>query len=150
MSQHRQDNSREPYPRIGWVSEVHSDQTRVKVDFHGNTVGQPVWAAIGRAFTKSDIELAIDNQLDCRIDFLAGDLSLPILVDIYSSLLDEELLVLRAKNMVIQGDESIILRSGEAQVSMTAKNGTIKTTAQHINTSADKLHKIQATKVRLN
>jgi hypothetical protein len=33
---------------------------------------------------------------------------------------------------------------------MTAKSGTVKTTAQNINTSADKLQKIQATKVRLN
>ncbi|MHA2879685.1 hypothetical protein ACXZ7R_26100, partial [Vibrio campbellii] len=60
------------------------------------------------------------------------------------------LLILRAKNMVVQGDESVVLRSGETQVSMTAKSGTVKTTAQNINTSADKLQKIQATKVRLN
>jgi hypothetical protein len=33
---------------------------------------------------------------------------------------------------------------------MTAKSGTVKTTAQNINTSADKLQKIKATKVRLN
>ena len=145
-----QEHSTQAYPRIGKIYEIHSDKSRVKVNFHGNPIGQPIWAIIGRAFKASDIDLAIDNQLNCQINFMDGDLSLPILVDIFTSLLEEDLLILRAKNMVVQGDESVVLRSGETQVSMTAKSGTVKTTAQTINTSADKLQKIQATKVRLN
>ncbi|WP_039977416.1 hypothetical protein [Vibrio jasicida] len=140
----------ELYSRTGWVNEVHPDHRHVKVDFEGNPLGQPVWAVLGRLFTKADLQLAIDHRLDCRIEFVAGDIYTPMLTNIYSSLLDEELIVLRAKKMVIQGEESITLRSGETQVAMIAKSGTVKTTAQNINTSADKLQKIQATKVRLN
>ena len=150
MNPLQQEHSTQAYPRIGKIHEIHSDKTRVKVNFHGNPIGQPIWAVLGRAFKKSDIDFAIDNQLRCQINFMDGDLSLPVLVDIFTSLLEEDLLILRAKKMVIQGEESITLRSGETQVAMTAKSGSVKTTAQNINTSADKLQKIQATKVRLN
>ena len=143
-------SSVEHYARMGWVYEIHPDNRHVKVDFEGNPLGQPVWAVLGRLFTKADLQLAIDHRLDCRIEFVAGDIHTPILTNIYSSLLDEALIVLRAKKMVIQGDESVVLRSGETQMSMTAKSGTVKTTAQNINASADKLQKIQATKIRLN
>ena len=54
--------------RIGWVKEIHPESHRVKVDFYGNAYGQPVWAALGRGFTRAEIHLAIDNQLDCRIE----------------------------------------------------------------------------------
>ena len=143
-------SSVEHYARMGWVYEIHPDNRHVKVDFEGNPLGQSVWAVLGRLFTKADLQLAIDHRLDCRIEFVAGDIHTPMLTNIYSSLLDEELIVLRAKKIIIDGEESVELGADGAKTSMTAKSGTVKTTAQNINTSADKLQKIQATKVRLN
>ncbi|WP_182038902.1 hypothetical protein [Vibrio alginolyticus] len=140
----------ELYSRTGWINEVHPDNRHVKVDFEGNPLDQPVWAVLGRLFTKADLQLAIDHRLDCRIEFVAGDIYTPMLTNIYSSLLDEDLIVLRAKKVIIDGEECVELGAGEAKTSMIAKSGTVKTTAQNINTSADKLQKIQATKVRLN
>ncbi|AUI88527.1 hypothetical protein BS333_19640 [Vibrio azureus] len=136
------------HPRIGWIKEM--DGSRVKVDFHGNTKRHQTWAVLGRAFSQSDIELAIDNKLDCQIDFFGGDVNLPIVVDIYTSLLERDVLVLRAKKMVIQGDEKLTLRSGDANVTMTAKTGSIKTEAKHINSMAERTQKIQAKKISLN
>ncbi|MGI9918143.1 MULTISPECIES: hypothetical protein [Vibrio harveyi group] len=143
-------SSAELYARMGWINEIHPDNRHVKVEFEGNPLGQPVWAVLGRLFTRSNLQLAIDHRLDCRIEFVAGDIHTPMLTNIYSSLLDEELIVLRAKKIIIDGEESVELGAGETNTSMTAKSGTVKTTAQNIHTSADKLQKIQATKVRLN
>ncbi|UTZ21903.1 hypothetical protein [Vibrio campbellii] len=150
IQQEEQDQKVEINSRIGRIIEVHPDLNRVKIDFENNPLGQPIWGSIGRAFTISDIELAIDNQLDCRIEFFVGDFNLPILTDIYTSLLCEELLVLRAKKMRIEGEESITISSGEAKVLLTAKNGSIKSKAKNISTSAEKLQKIQAAKITLN
>ncbi|MCW8348639.1 MULTISPECIES: hypothetical protein [Vibrio] len=136
--------------RFGWVIELHQDLNRVKVDFENNPLGQPIWASIGRAFTMSDIELAIDNQLDCRIEFFTGDINLPILTNIYTSLISSECLVFRSKKMQIQGEEEVVIRSGDAQITMTAKNSSIKTTAKTINSTAEKMQRIQATKITLN
>ena len=83
--------------RIGWVKEVHPESNRVKVDFYGNTYGQPVWAALGRGFTRSEIHLAIDNQLDCRIEFVGDDIDVPVLTDIYLSLAEQQEFVIKAK-----------------------------------------------------
>ncbi|WP_241907916.1 hypothetical protein [Vibrio lentus] len=52
--------------------------------------------------------------------------------------------------MQIQGEEEVVIRSGEAQITMTAKNGSVKTAATHINSTAEKMQKIQATKITLN
>ena len=136
--------------RIGWISEIHPDLTRVKIDFESNPFGEPIWGTLGRAFSKSDIELAIDNKLDCRVDFFGGDISLPTILDIYTSLLKKEQIVFRADRMRIEGDEELTLRSGDTQITMTAKSGTIKTEAKHINSMAERTQKIQAKKVSLN
>ncbi|MHC6528912.1 hypothetical protein [Vibrio proteolyticus] len=136
--------------RIGWIREVHPEGNRVKIDFEGNPVGQAIWSAVGRAFTYADILLAIDNQLDCRIEFMAGDISLPILVDIYSSLLAKDELVFRAKRMTIEGKEEVILRSGDAQTRLRSNNASVRTDAVYISSTAEKVQKINAKKVTLN
>ncbi len=136
--------------RIGRISEIHEDNYRVKIQFEGNPLGQPIWGSIGRAFTCSEIFLAIDNQLDCRIDFLAGDLSLPILVDIYFSLLGHEHLVIKAQTLTLEGEKGLTIRSGEAQTEWNAASGTVKTQARYLTSTAEKIHKIQAKKITLN
>ncbi|WP_260260382.1 hypothetical protein [Vibrio intestinalis] len=150
MNSSQKESSQNTPPQFGTIYEVHASKARVKVDFHGNPIGQPVWAAIGRAFKKSDLDLAIDNRLTCKINFMDGDLNLPILVDIFTSLLDEDLLIFRAKKMQIQGEEEVVIRSGETRTTMTAKNGSVKTAATHIYSTAEKMQKIQAAKITLN
>ena len=62
--------------------EIHPESDRVKIDFENNPFGQPVWAALGRAFTRSEVHMAMDNNLDCRIAFVSDDLSRPTVIDI--------------------------------------------------------------------
>lgn len=142
--------SPKPCSRIGWVVEIHPDNSRVKVDFEDNPYGQPIWAALGRAFATTDIYMAIDNGLDCRIDFVSNDLSTPILINIYTSLLEQKEIVIKAKRISIEGEQDVVLRSGYAQTHLNGVDGRITSKATNITSQADNLHKIQAKKIALN
>ncbi|MCG9684604.1 hypothetical protein L1D31_18890 [Vibrio sp. Isolate23] len=139
-----------PCSRIGWIVEVHPEKNRVKVDFENNPFFQPVWASLGRAFTQSEIYMAIDNKLDCRISFLSEDLTIPTLVDIYISLLEEQELVIKARKITLHAEEQLLIGSGETQTKFSGTDGRITTTAKHVSSSAEKMHKIQGSKVKLN
>lgn len=136
--------------RIGWVCEIHPEGNRLKLDFEDNPYGQPIWGAIGRSFSRAEIHAAIDNQLDCRIDFLAGDIDLPILRDIYFSLLSDQEITLKAKRVVLEGDESVLIQSGKAQTLHQARSGRVTTSAEQISNSAEKMVKIQGQRINLN
>ncbi|MFM2593528.1 hypothetical protein AAFX19_11545 [Vibrio harveyi] len=139
-----------PCSRIGWIVEVHPEKNRVKVDFENNPFSQPIWASLGRAFTRSEIFMAIDNKLDCRISFLSEDLTIPTLVDIYISLLEEQELVVKAKKITLHAEEEVLIGSGETQTKFSGTDGRITTTAKHVSSSAEKIQKIQGSKVKLN
>ena len=139
-----------PCSRIGWIVEVHPEKSRVKVDFENNPFSQPIWASLGRAFTRSEIFMAIDNKLDCRISFLSEDLTIPTLVDIYMSLLEEQELVVKAKKITLHAEEEVLIGSGETQTKFSGTDGRITTTAKHVSSSAEKIQKIQGSKVKLN
>ncbi|EPQ8265284.1 hypothetical protein HKB31_25045 [Vibrio alginolyticus] len=139
-----------PCSRIGWIVEVHPEKNRVKVDFENNPFSQPIWASLGRAFTRSEIFMAIDNKLDCRISFLSEDLTIPTLVDIYMSLLEEQELVVKAKKITLHAEEEVLIGSGETQTKFSGTDGRITTTAKHVSSSAEKIQKIQGSKVKLN
>ncbi|MCG9678643.1 hypothetical protein L1D31_11085 [Vibrio sp. Isolate23] len=136
--------------RIGWVKEVHPESHRVKIDFFGNNYGQPVWAALGRGFTRSEIHLAIDNQLDCRIEFVGDDLDVPILTDIYLSLAERKELVIKAERVVLEGTEEVTIGSGNVTTKFSGNDGRITTKATYISSHAEKVHKIKGSKVTLN
>ncbi|MUK92922.1 hypothetical protein GNP80_10750 [Aliivibrio fischeri] len=76
--------------RFGKVLAVNKKNDTLKIDFEGNPLNQPVWGKIGRLFHTEEINLAIDNQLVCRIEFISNDLTLPILTDIYFSIFEEK------------------------------------------------------------
>ena len=145
-----QKNEHEIHSRIGWISEIHPDGHRLKIDYEGNPLTQPIWGSIGRAFTRSQINAAIDNQLDCRIEFFTGDPSLPILTDIYFSLINHDTLILKANQVVLEATQEVVIRSGEATTRHKASDGSIQTNATYISSSADKLHKFQGKKINLN
>ncbi|MCC2525005.1 hypothetical protein [Vibrio coralliilyticus] len=136
--------------RIGWIKEIHPENHRVKVDFYGNAYGQPVWAALGRGFTRSEIHLAIDNQLDCRIEFVGDDIDVPVLTDIYLSLVEQQELVIKAKRVVLEGKEEVTIGSGKVATKFSGNDGRITTKATHISSHAEKVHKIQGSKITLN
>ncbi|WP_153028368.1 hypothetical protein [Aliivibrio fischeri] len=78
------------FARFGKILAINKKNDTLKIDFEGNPLNQPVWGKIGRLFHTEEINLAIDNQLVCRIEFISNDLTLPILTDIYFSIFEEK------------------------------------------------------------
>lgn len=140
----------ELFPRFGRIVQVHPEHNKVSVDFDGNSMGTPIWAAIGRAFTRAEIHLAIDNQLTCKIEFLANDPTLPILTDVYCSLLGEETMVIKAERVVLEGKQEVMVRSQDTSCQYNGRTGRITTKAQFVTTEAEKTQKIKAQKIDLN
>jgi len=130
--------------------EIHPESDRVKIDFENNPFGQPVWAALGRAFTRSEVYMAMDNNLDCRIAFVSDDLSRPTVIDIYMSLIEEQELVVKARRIIFHGEKDVVIGSGSAQTHFSGTDGRITTTARHISSRAEKIQTIQSSKIKLN
>ncbi|WP_339388863.1 hypothetical protein [Vibrio caribbeanicus] len=136
--------------RFGHILELHPEMSKVRIDFEGNNAGEPVWASLGRLFSQSHIQLAIDNELACKVEFYAGDASLPIVTDIFFSVLEENSLVIRAKNVLLNGSEKVTLQSESASTEYCGRTGKVTTKAKFITSNAEKTHKIQAQKIDLN
>ncbi len=149
------DNSAEtqlPCPaRFGHVVAINESADSVRVDFEGNPFNQPLSARLGRAFRRSEIQLAIDNQLNCRIEFINGDLSLPVVSDIFFSLLsDGGEVVLRADKLVLDAQSQLIVKSGDTQTRYSGRDKRITTEAKYITSQAEKSQKIQGGTISLN
>ncbi|MFG6246976.1 hypothetical protein, partial [Vibrio diabolicus] len=104
------------FSRFGIIVAINESTGSVRVDFDGNPFKQPLTARLGRGFRRSELRLAIDNRLSCRIEFLNDDLSLPLVTDIFFSILDDsDEFVLRAKKMVIETEQELVVKSGETE-----------------------------------
>lgn len=136
--------------RFGKVIAFNKDNNTLQLNFEGNPLGQPIWGKIGRLFHLSDITMAINNQLVCRIEFMSNDLTLPILTDIYFSILDEKELRIKAKSIVLEGTETLTLKSGSASTCYQAKQNKIETSARDIISEAEAINKILGQKITLN
>ena len=139
-------------PRFGQVVSLHPTLSdRLYVQFDGLDKGTSVLATIGRQFRKSELELAINSQLQCRIEFIGGDIALPMLTDIFFSLLeDDQPMVLRAKSLVIETEEQLILQSGETKTKYSGRDGRVTTSAKYITSQAEKAQKIQGSTIAIN
>ncbi|WP_299015041.1 hypothetical protein [uncultured Photobacterium sp.] len=139
------------FARFGLVVAINTNLESVRVDFEGNLYGRPISAKIGRQFRKSELEMAIENKLTCRIEFLNGDINLPVLTDVFFSLLnDDKPLVLRAPQMVIEAEQELIVKSGETQTRYSGRDGRITTRAKYVTSQAEKAQKIQGSTIAIN
>lgn len=136
--------------RFGKILAFNKKNDTLKIDFEGNPLNQPVWGKIGRLFHTEEINLAIDNQLACRIEFISNDLTLPILTDIYFSIFEEKELRIKAGSIVLEGEENLTLKSGTTSTVYHSKNGHVTTSASHINSEAERTHKIKGKTICLN
>jgi hypothetical protein len=139
-------------PRFGKVISLHPTLgDRLYVEFDGLALGTSVLAKIGRQFRKSELETAIENGLTCRIEFLNSDLSLPVLTDIFFSLLDDDQpMILRAKSLIIETEDELILKSGETKTRYSGRDGRVTTNAKYITSQAEKAQKIQGSTIAIN
>ncbi|MFY2509271.1 hypothetical protein ACN3E9_13515 [Vibrio pectenicida] len=138
------------YARIGQIKQVHPSHDKVSVDFEGNPAGEPVWASIGRAFTRAQINLAIDNQLACKIEFMNTDPSLPILTDVYFSFLEQKSLIIKAEKIILEGTKEVTLKSKNTSTHYDGRSGRVTTKADYITSQAERSNKIQGKKIDLN
>lgn len=144
------------FARFGHILSIHQvsksePSDTVNVDFDGNPFGHSLPAKLGRGFRRDEIELAIDSQLTCRIDFINGDVNFPIVTDIFFSLLNpQETLILRAKKIVIEASKELIIQSGETQTRYSGADNRITSQAKYITSQAQKAQKIQGGTVSIN
>ncbi|NVD06228.1 hypothetical protein FCU94_04800 [Vibrio sp. JPW-9-11-11] len=139
------------FSRFGTIVAINKSTNSVRVEFEGNPFNQPLTARLGRAFRSSELQMAIDNQLSCRIEFLNDDLGLPLVTDIFFSILEEsEEFILRAKKMVIETEQELIVKSGETQTRYSGRDGRITTKAKYVTSQAEKAQKIQGGTIAIN
>ncbi|MDK9784298.1 hypothetical protein KIT90_23210 [Vibrio sp. B172a] len=139
------------FSRFGTIVAINESTGSVRVDFDGNPFNQPLTARLGRGFRRSELQMAIDNRLSCRIEFLNDDLSLPLVTDIFFSILDDsDEFVLRAKKMVIETEQELIVRSGETETRYSGRDGRITTKAKYVTSQAEKAQKIQGGTIAIN
>jgi hypothetical protein len=141
-------------PRIGRIVRVENGE--VLVDFDGNPEGRPLPARLSRPFMMSDIETAVENVLDVRLEFIDGRPDRPVVADIYYSILDsgkktapKDIHVV-ARKIVLEGTEEVVIKSGNAQTTYSALGGRLVEEATQIKSSAVVTNKIQGGSINLN
>tara|TARA_B100001059_G_scaffold235340_1_gene280617 strand:+ start:460 stop:945 length:486 start_codon:yes stop_codon:yes gene_type:complete len=139
------------FSRFGTIASINETKSGVRVDFEGNPLQQPVNARLGRAFKLAELQLAIDNNLLCRIEFLNNDFNLPLVTDIFFSIVDDsDEFVLRAKKMVIETEQELVVRSGKTETRYSGRDGRITTKAKYVTSQAEKAQKIQGGTIAIN
>lgn len=139
------------FSRFGRILSINESMNGVRVDFEGNSLQQPINARLGRGFKLVELQFAIDNKLSCRIEFLNNDVNLPLVTDIFFSILeDSDEFVLRAKKMVIETEQELIVRSGETETRYSGRDGRITTKAKYVTSQAEKAQKIQGGTIAIN
>lgn len=139
------------FARFGKIISIEGANNSIRVDFDGNPYGMPISARLGRGFSKPELQLAIDNQFTCRIEFVGGDISLPIITDVFFSLLDQqEQLVIKAKSIVMEAEQELIVKSGETSTRYSGRDGRVTTNAKYVTTQAEKAQIIRGSTVSIN
>ncbi|WP_260260654.1 hypothetical protein [Vibrio intestinalis] len=139
------------FSRFGTIVAMNESTGSVRVDFDGNSFQQPLIARLGRGFRRSELQMAIDNKLSCRIEFINQDLSLPLVTDIFFSILDDsDEYVLRAKKMVIEAEQELIIKSGDTETRYSGRDGRVTTKAKYVTSQAEKAQKIQGGTIAIN
>ncbi|PKF50037.1 hypothetical protein [Enterovibrio nigricans] len=139
------------FPRFGHIVSLNETRDSVKVEFEHNPFGQPLSAKLGRAFRKAEIEMAIASHLTCRIEFVNNDIGLPVVTDIFFSMLDDsDEVVLRANKLVIDTSQELVVKSGETETRYSGRDNRISTKAKYVTSQAEKAQKIQGGTISFN
>ncbi|GEM75146.1 hypothetical protein [Vibrio sagamiensis] len=139
------------FSRFGKIISINPSTATVRVDFEGNPFKKPLTARLSRLFKREELQIAIDNNMHCRIEFLDNDISLPVVTDIvFSMLVQPEEFIIRAKKMVIETEQELIVRSGETETRYSGRDGRVITKGKYVTSQAEKTQKIQGGTVAIN
>jgi len=137
--------------RFGHVLAIQESMAGVRVDFDGNPYSQGLTAKLGRSFTAEELNLAIDNKLTCRIEFVGGDINLPIVTDIFFSLVQGNgELKLKATSIIIEAEQELTLKSGCTSSTYSGRDGRLTSSAKYITTQAEKAQQIRGSTISIN
>jgi len=137
--------------RFGHVLAIQESMDTVRVDFDGNPYSQGLTAKLGRLFTSQELNLAIENKLTCRIEFVGGDIHLPVVTDIFFSLVKGNgELKLKASSIIIEAEQELTLKSGCTSSTYSGRDGRLTSSAKYITTQAEKAQQIRGSTISIN
>jgi len=145
---------------VGHIVGMERKNNAVFVDYEGNPSQRPVAAKLGRPFMLKDLQKAINQSLDVRLDFENHDPGRPVVTNIYYSIFDSndenekdlssKDIHIRGKRVVIEAETEIVIRSGEASTTYTAKNGRLVSEGVEVVSEALHANKIKGASIALN
>ncbi|WP_330961103.1 hypothetical protein [Photobacterium sp. 53610] len=137
------------HPRFGRILAIEGDC--VRVTFDGCDMPSGMAARLGRQFSVAELELARQNALSCRVEFVGQDPNLPLITDIFFSIIEQrDELVLKAKNIRIEAENELVVAGGEAQTRYEARQKRVTTEGKYIHSQAEKSQKIQGAIIAIN
>lgn len=137
--------------RFGKIVSINESNQSVRIDFEGNPYDMPINARLGRAFSASELQLAIDNEFACRVEFIGGDINLPIITDVFFSLLDKsDELIIKAKSITLEAEQELVVKSGQTSTRYSGRDGRVSTNAKYVTSQAEKAQIIRGSTVSIN
>lgn len=158
--------------RIGRLVEIKANG-EVLVDFEENPFPDPLAARLGKPFHLDDLKQALELNRDLRLKFIDGNPKLPVIQNIYYSILeevtketseiedeqlfneDEDLLEINSRKLIFNADEIILRSSGkikleaEEDISFNSMGNLIQR-AKNILSSANLFNRIKGSNVDIN
>jgi Domain of unknown function (DUF6484) len=150
---------------VGWL--VGTDATgRLLVDFPGNTAG-PVAARLALITDAKSLQTAVSSRQKVVLLFEGGDPGLPFIMGLVQepsptplvdALLEEQSKVdppapvearVDGKRVVIEGKDEIVLRCGEASITLR-RNGKVIVKGTYLESRATGTHRIKGGSVEIN
>lgn len=150
--------------RVGWITGV-SPQGRPLVDFAGNIVG-PLEAASTVHATRRDLEAAAQRRQPVVLLFDGGSLRSPIVIGFIvptAPAADSNAMVLAdatlptlpevaqvdGKRVCIEGQDEIVLRCGEASITLR-RSGKVILRGTYLESYSKRTNRIKGGSVRIN
>lgn len=150
-------------PRIGRLVKIDSD---IWIDYQGNPFKRPLLARLEKRFGLDQLKAALELERDLKLEFIGGDPSMPVISQIYYSLLDEvtfktkeenktqeiikaKKIVLDAEEIELKGSKRVIIRSGKSKIILDSLGRLVQKAGDIVN-RARKNNKIKGGNIHIN
>ncbi len=142
---------------LGRIARFDEARNQVWVDYDENPSGGPILAKLSRPFQSEDLKKAVEFVRYILIEFEANDLTQPLIVDIFYSVLDgktdrleEKEIVLAGKKLTFKASEKIVLECGDTKITLEPNRRGIDMRSENITETAANRHRIRGGHVSLN
>jgi hypothetical protein len=131
--------------KVGWL--VGSDESGLLVDYPGNAAG-PLSARILQALDSVSLQKAIETRQEA---LLAFDGERPIVVGLLAQnvSLEAREAVVDGRRVVLEGKDEIVLRCGEASITLR-RNGRVVIRGAYVEARSKGVNRIRGGSVQIN